>query len=223
MLRRSLYRQFTNQFKSATNQSINPYTRHLTTTNSIEMSKKWLKDKGYSSESIATIVNSFDQRNIGSTLSVSLLEKLGEVGVASYYSALMRQKQPSMPADNNINKYINVHFRPPRTSGNNTSNMLTIKARVNESLQDCIQNNPQLASYLECACGGIAACSTCHVYVDAPWISKVNTMEEAEQDMVDLAANVADNSRLGCQVILSESCDGIVFEIPSTHNNLYAR
>ena len=70
------------------------------------------------------------------------------------------------------------------------------------------------------ACGGETACSTCHLYVDPAFFKKLPEISEAEEDMLDLAAGLKDNSRLGCQVFAAENIDGIVVEMPKEVNNL---
>lgn len=73
---------------------------------------------------------------------------------------------------------------------------------------------------IEGACGGETACSTCHVYVDAAFFKKLPEMEEAEEDMLDLAAGLKDNSRLGCQVYAAKELDGMVVTMPKEVTNL---
>ena len=63
---------------------------------------------------------------------------------------------------------------------------------------------------IEAACGGCASCATCHVYVDNAWLSATGEREDLETDMLDLALEVQDNSRLSCQVSIDESLDGLV-------------
>ena len=62
---------------------------------------------------------------------------------------------------------------------------------------------------IEAACGGCCACATCHVYVDADWQDKLNAADEEEADMLDLALDVQDNSRLSCQVEFTATMDGL--------------
>lgn len=62
---------------------------------------------------------------------------------------------------------------------------------------------------IKAECGGACACATCHVYVDGAWLEKLPAMREDEQDMLDNAFDVQDNSRLSCQIILDESMDGL--------------
>lgn len=62
---------------------------------------------------------------------------------------------------------------------------------------------------IKAECGGACACATCHVYVDEAWLNKIPAMREDEQDMLDSAFDVKENSRLSCQLIMDESMDGL--------------
>eukprot|EP00563_Minutocellus_polymorphus_P006784 CAMPEP_0181037674 /NCGR_PEP_ID=MMETSP1070-20121207/9530_1 /TAXON_ID=265543 /ORGANISM="Minutocellus polymorphus, Strain NH13" /LENGTH=311 /DNA_ID=CAMNT_0023115411 /DNA_START=32 /DNA_END=967 /DNA_ORIENTATION=+ len=77
-----------------------------------------------------------------------------------------------------------------------------------------------LGEYIECACSGIMACSTCHVVIDPEWIDKVGLPNEDEQDMLDLAYSPRKTSRLGCQVVITNDLDGLVVRLPKGANNL---
>ncbi len=67
---------------------------------------------------------------------------------------------------------------------------------------------------IEGACGGALACATCHVLVAEPWLEKLPEMSEDEADMLDLAKGRRKNSRLGCQIRLTDALDGLVLKIP---------
>ena len=67
---------------------------------------------------------------------------------------------------------------------------------------------------IEAECGGACACATCHVYVDEAWRDKVGTRESMEEDMLDFAFNVRDESRLCCQITISDALDGLVVRVP---------
>ena len=77
-----------------------------------------------------------------------------------------------------------------------------------------------LGEYLECACSGIMACSTCHVIVDKDWFDRVGAPSDDEQDMLDLAYGPRPTSRLGCQLVLTPELDGVVLYLPKGHNNI---
>ena len=62
---------------------------------------------------------------------------------------------------------------------------------------------------IEAACGGCCACATCHVYVDAEWQAKLNEKGEEEADMLDLAMEVQESSRLSCQVEYTSALAGL--------------
>ena len=66
---------------------------------------------------------------------------------------------------------------------------------------------------IEAACGGCCSCATCHVYVNEKWLDKVNPKGDEEESMLDQAFDVKNNSRLSCQIDLSEELDGLEIEI----------
>jgi len=66
---------------------------------------------------------------------------------------------------------------------------------------------------IKAECGGACACATCHVYVDSEWINKLAEMREDEEDMLDEAFNLEDNSRLSCQLIMDESLNGLKIKL----------
>ena len=63
-------------------------------------------------------------------------------------------------------------------------------------------------------CGGACACATCHVYVDEAWREKTGTASAMEESMLDFAENVEPNSRLSCQIKVSDALDGLVVRMP---------
>ena len=100
-----------------------------------------------------------------------------------------------------------------------------VSAYEGTSLYDVVRRGEDdgaraLQSYLECACSGVMACSTCHVYVAPEWFSRVGEPCEAELDMLDLAHEPRANSRLGCQLVFTPELDGLELEVPDAANNL---
>ena len=67
---------------------------------------------------------------------------------------------------------------------------------------------------IDADCGGSMACATCHVYVDDAWLGKLPRAEEAEIDMIDMAYEPKKNSRLSCQIIVSDDLDGLEVTTP---------
>ena len=68
---------------------------------------------------------------------------------------------------------------------------------------------------IDADCGGGMACATCHVYVKDDWFDKITTKEDGEEDMLDMAFEPKKNSRLSCQIIISDELDGLTVSIPS--------
>ena len=66
---------------------------------------------------------------------------------------------------------------------------------------------------IEASCGGCCACATCHVYIDEKWKNKLKSIDDDEESMLDQAFDVKNNSRLSCQIELSEELDGLEIEI----------
>jgi len=68
---------------------------------------------------------------------------------------------------------------------------------------------------IEAECGGACACATCHVYVSEEWMEKTGKASQMEEDMLDFAFEVRPNSRLSCQIKVSEALDGLVVTTPA--------
>ena len=79
-------------------------------------------------------------------------------------------------------------------------------------MEGAIQNN---IPGIDADCGGGMACATCHVYVKEEWLDKLPTKEDGEEDMLDMAFEPKNNSRLSCQLIVSDELDGLEVNIPS--------
>ena len=79
-------------------------------------------------------------------------------------------------------------------------------------MEGAIQNN---IPGIDGDCGGSMACATCHVYVDEEWMQKLPQKDDGEEDMLDMAFEPKKNSRLSCQIIVSDELDGLTVNIPS--------
>ena len=71
---------------------------------------------------------------------------------------------------------------------------------------------------IDADCGGACACATCHVYVDEAWRDKTGTSSAMEESMLDFAENVEPNSRLSCQIKVSDDLDGLVVRMPESQH-----
>ena len=67
---------------------------------------------------------------------------------------------------------------------------------------------------IEAECGGACACATCHVYIDEAWQSQTGSPAPMEEDMLDFAIDVRPNSRLSCQIKITDELDGLIVHIP---------
>lgn len=62
---------------------------------------------------------------------------------------------------------------------------------------------------IKAECGGACACATCHVFVDENWAEKLIGATSEEEDMLDTVSDVQQNSRLSCQILMSDALDGL--------------
>mgnify|MGYP000557268691 FL=1 len=67
---------------------------------------------------------------------------------------------------------------------------------------------------IEGACGGSMACATCHLWVAEDWFDRLPEATPEEEDMLDLAADWAPTSRLGCQIRIEPALDGLTVRVP---------
>ena len=102
---------------------------------------------------------------------------------------------------------------PKITYIDSSGNQKTIDVAIGLSVMEgAIQNN---IPGIDADCGGGMACATCHVYVKEEWFNKLPKAEDGEQDMIDMAFEPKKNSRLSCQLTVSDELDGLVVTTPS--------
>jgi len=102
---------------------------------------------------------------------------------------------------------------PKITYTESSGNKKTIEVEKGLSVMEgAVQNN---IPGIDADCGGGMACATCHVYVKEEWFNKLPKAEDGEQDMIDMAFEPKKNSRLSCQLIVSEELEGLVVTTPS--------
>ena len=78
-------------------------------------------------------------------------------------------------------------------------------------MEGAVQNN---VPGIDADCGGAMACATCHVYVKEEWFNKLPKKEDGEEDMLDMAFEPKKNSRLSCQLMVSDQLEGLVVNVP---------
>ena len=78
-------------------------------------------------------------------------------------------------------------------------------------MEGAVQNN---IPGIDADCGGSMACATCHVYVKEEWFTKLPKKEDGEEDMLDMAFEPKKNSRLSCQLIVTDQLEGLVVNLP---------
>ena len=69
---------------------------------------------------------------------------------------------------------------------------------------------------IDADCGGECACATCHVYVDKGWLATIGVPVQGSQEatMLSFAALAQPNSRLSCQITVTEALDGLIVRMP---------
>ncbi|HJP52982.1 MAG TPA: 2Fe-2S iron-sulfur cluster-binding protein [Pseudomonadales bacterium] len=88
----------------------------------------------------------------------------------------------------------------------------TIEATTGDSLMSIATAN--LVPGIDADCGGECSCATCHVIVDDSWVEKAGEPSEQENLMLDLNPDKQANSRLSCQIPVTEELNGIVVQLP---------
>ena len=64
-------------------------------------------------------------------------------------------------------------------------------------------------------CGGACSCATCHVYVDPSWVNRLAEKSEIEESMLEAVCEMHSNSRLSCQIEVTEALEGLVVRMPA--------
>lgn len=97
-------------------------------------------------------------------------------------------------------------------------NRIEVKGKVGDNLLYLAHRH---GIEMEGACEASLACSTCHVYVREDYLEKLPEPEEKEDDMLDMAPFLQENSRLGCQIILTKEFEGLEVTLPKATRNFY--
>jgi 2Fe-2S ferredoxin len=89
---------------------------------------------------------------------------------------------------------------------------VTVDAEVGSTVMEAAIKNS--IPGIEAECGGACACATCHVYIDEAWREKTGAATPMEEDMLDFGFDVRPESRLSCQIKVTEELDGLIVRIP---------
>ena len=109
-----------------------------------------------------------------------------------------------------LDTYINHMPKVTYKDFNGNSKTINVESGLSV-MEGAIQND---IPGIDADCGGSMACATCHVYVEEKWLNKLPKAEDAENDMIDMAYNPKKNSRLSCQIILSDELEGLEVTTP---------
>jgi 2Fe-2S ferredoxin len=90
----------------------------------------------------------------------------------------------------------------------------SVDANTGDSVMEAATQND--VPGIDADCGGACACATCHCYVAPDWTDVVGRPEELEAEMLDVAEDVQDNSRLACQIRITDEMDGLVVTTPES-------
>lgn len=90
----------------------------------------------------------------------------------------------------------------------------TVDGNVGDSVMETANSND--IPGIDADCGGACACATCHVYISENWTSVVGKPDDLEAELLDVAEDVRDNSRLSCQVTVTEEMDGLIVTTPES-------
>lgn len=185
----------------------------------------FIEARGYSSDIASGIIKALSAPSSGippgmlETMVKSLAGRW-EVGEDAGLEALAKSVEQEL-ARSSGRKTVRFTVTPPRGA-----TPFEVKGFEGMSLKEVAEHGTGtgaelLREHIECACSGVMACSTCHIYIDPNWKGTVGDASEAEMDMLDLAHEPTDNSRLGCQIKLRSEFEGLQISIPDGANNMF--
>src|SRR5436305_15274455 len=88
----------------------------------------------------------------------------------------------------------------------------TVEAEVGSTVMETAIKNG--VPGIEAECGGACACATCHVHIDEAWTAIVGEPSPIEEDMLDFGYDVRPNSRLSCQIKVTDQLNGLIVRTP---------
>jgi len=96
----------------------------------------------------------------------------------------------------------------------NTEAQYEVDVEIGQSLMEAAVDN--MIDGIIGECGGVCSCATCHVYVNPEWEAKIPEADDMEEAMLDMAKEPQHNSRLSCQIEMTEELDGITVVMPKS-------
>jgi 2Fe-2S ferredoxin len=93
---------------------------------------------------------------------------------------------------------------------NRSGEKSTLDAETGISVMENLRDNDY---EVDAICGGSCACATCHIYVDDTWLGKLTAIEADEEGLVSDEPSYKPNSRLSCQIEMTDALDGIAVTI----------
>jgi ferredoxin len=137
----------------------------------------------------------------GLPVTVSTARSIGNQGLEALVESIQAQKKSTEGR-----KQIMVEINVPHER-----HTFQVSAHEGDTVQDLSDSDEMVSNYLAFSCGGHMACSTCHCIVDEASFAQLDSPSVAEEDMLDMAADLRSTSRLGCQIKLF---DGVQITIP---------
>jgi len=176
----------------------------------------YLSSLGYTDPKLQDGMKSALKMAFGSNVSVANLKSIGVNGLGELSKSV---KQELLKNSGNI--FVGtVHIHVPHHNFSFDIQMEEGHTFMNAATEGI--EREVLGEYLECSCGGFMSCASCHVILDEESFAKLSPPTEAECDMLDLAFEPTETSRLGCQVKMSKDLDGMNVTIPAGVNNLWS-
>ena len=174
---------------------------------------EWLVESGVQPQEADEVIKVYKQTS--GTATISDLKQLGATGLESLLQSIRKELQEKDKIKVQGQDKVTLLINNPRVS----NELRKIEIYENETLYNTLC--APVIDDLEFACGGNAACSTCHVILEPRFYSELPPPEEDELDMLDLAWEPTDTSRLACQMVVNKNCNNMVITIPSESNNLF--
>lgn len=172
--------------------------------------KLWLLKQGLAATMADEVISVL--RKSGENPTAKTFQMFGPAGLKALTDSIEREHKLS----DKFSKKISITISVPHQQMEQK-----IDIGVGETLYAARHRCDVLETHVEWACGGNAACSTCHVVVDAKTFSRLDAAEEEEMDMLDHAWGLTDTSRLGCQLKMGTDCEGAVVTVPQEVNNMF--